>query len=115
MSQGSQRVDEIGPVEARLLVEGGALLLDVREPEEWEAGHASEARHIPLGDLEERHTELPRDRTIVCVCRTGGRSAYAAAALASVGLTTLNLTGGMCAWEEASLPIVAADGPGEVL
>ena len=49
----------IGPTEASSRVDGGAVLLDVREPAEWRAGHAPKARHIPLGDLDRRRKELP--------------------------------------------------------
>ena len=45
---------------------GPAVLLDVREPQEWQAGHAPQAEHIPLGQLESRLAELPRDRQIIC-------------------------------------------------
>ena len=73
-------------------------------------GTRPEAHHIPLGDLEARYQELPSDATIVCVCRGGGRSARAAAALSTVGLSAINLAGGMRAWESAGLPVVADDG-----
>jgi rhodanese-related sulfurtransferase len=115
MSAGSQEIEEIGPEEAHALVEGGAYLLDVREHDEWDAGHAPAAHHIPLGELEARYLEIPREVTVVCVCRVGGRSAHAAAALGSVGYEAVNLAGGMYAWGEASLPLVATDGPGRVL
>lgn len=107
---------EIGPQEARALLDAGAYLLDVREPDEWAAGHADEATHIPLGELEQRYREVPLDRTVVCVCRSGVRSAQAAAALAGVGYDAVNLTGGMRAWAAARLPFVDASGaPGRVI
>jgi rhodanese-related sulfurtransferase len=113
---GDATFSELDPVAARELLDGGALLLDVREPDEWEAGRAPQAIHIPLGDLEARYQEIPSDRTIVCVCRGGGRSARAAGALAEVGYTTVNLSGGMRAWAEAELPVVTETGsPGEVI
>ena len=71
----------IGPQEADGLMRSGALLLDVREPAEWRSGHAPGARHIPLGELESRLGELPRDQTMVAVCRSGGRSARATSVL----------------------------------
>ena len=55
------------------MVEDGALLLDVREADEWDAGHAPEAVWIPMGDLQTRVDELPRDRRIVAICRAGAR------------------------------------------
>ena len=108
-------VEEITPAEAHSLCERGAFLLDVREQDEWDAGHAPSAHHIALGELESRHREIPMDRTILCVCRGGSRSAYAAAALGVVGFTALNVRGGMHEWEAASLPVVAQDGPGQVI
>lgn len=111
----SDELPEVGPEDAAALISNGAYLLDVREPDEWEAGHAPEAHHIPLGELEARYGEIPADQTIVCVCRGGGRSARAAAALASVGLDTINLAGGMRAWEAAALPVVADSGEGTVI
>ncbi|HTW98325.1 MAG TPA: rhodanese-like domain-containing protein [Acidimicrobiales bacterium] len=109
-----QQVPEVGAAEADDLVRAGALLLDVREPDEWEAGHAPAARSIPLGQLAERLAEIP-DGTIVVVCRSGGRSARAAAALAGSGREARNLAGGMQAWAAAGLPVVTdAGGPGTV-
>jgi rhodanese-related sulfurtransferase len=115
MSEQSDELAEVDPEEAASLIAGGAYLLDVREPDEWEAGHAPDAHHIPLGDLEARYAELPSDQTIVCVCRGGGRSARAAAALSTVGLTTINLAGGMRAWESSGLPVIADGGTGTVI
>jgi rhodanese-related sulfurtransferase len=64
----------VGPREADDLVRSGAVLLDVREPSEWQAGHAPGARHVPLGKLEAKLGVLPRDRQVVVVCRSGNRS-----------------------------------------
>jgi rhodanese-related sulfurtransferase len=115
MSEQGDELAEVDPEEAASLIADGAYLLDVREPDEWEAGHAPEAHHIPLGDLEARYQELPSDTTIVCVCRGGGRSARAAAALSTVGISAINLAGGMRAWESSGLPVVADDGTGTVI
>ncbi len=60
----------------------GVYLLDVREDDEWTAGHAPDAVHVRLGDLGARADELPRDREVYVICRSGTRSAYAAQALA---------------------------------
>ncbi len=96
---------------------GSAVLLDVREPREWQAGHAPQAEHIPLGQLEDRLVEVPRDRQIITVCRSGRRSALAAQQLTSRGYQAVNLTGGMSAWADAGLPVVTATGhsPGHIL
>ena len=84
----------------------GALLLDVREPNEWQTGHAPQAMHLALGQLEEHLAELPVDRLIVAVCRSGRRSAMAADLLNRRGYRVANLTGGMTAWAAAGLPVI---------
>jgi rhodanese-related sulfurtransferase len=97
------------------LVQSGAVLLDVRERGEWDAGHAPMARHLPLGRLQAEASRLPNDRTIVVVCRSGNRSAQATKALNAAGWTALNLSGGMHAWQRAGGPIVGRGGrPGFV-
>lgn len=87
----------------------GTHLLDVREPAEWEAGHAPGAIHIPLGDLAARVNELP-DGPLYVVCRGGGRSGRATQWLRQFGYGATNLDGGMSAWSERSLPMVRDDG-----
>jgi rhodanese-related sulfurtransferase len=101
---------EIDPEEATRLVGAGALLLDVREDDEWEAGHAPHAVHLAMGLVADRIDEIPQDRTVVCVCRVGGRSGAVAGALAGAGYDVRNLAGGMLAWEQAALPVVTDDG-----
>lgn len=101
--------DDVGPEEAaREAVSGSALLLDVREPDEWTAGHAPGARHVPLDALDPG--SLPADRTIVAVCRSGNRSGQAALRLRAAGLDARNLVGGMQAWAAAGLPVRRDDG-----
>ncbi len=106
---------DIDPAEAaRLAQTGQALLLDVREDDEWDSGHAPEASHTTLGALDPR--AVPRDRQIVAVCRSGNRSGKAAQLLAAAGLDVRNMAGGMKAWSETGLPVVRADGtPGEII
>ena len=99
--------NEVTPSEAA--ADTGALLLDVREPAEWQAGHAPAARHIPLGALAGRIDELPRDRTLICICRSGNRSAQATRQLGDAGYRAVNMQGGMRAWSAAGLPM-RADG-----
>jgi rhodanese-related sulfurtransferase len=94
--------------QAQALTESGALLLDVREPDEWAAGHAPAATHTPLGLLDP--TALPADRVIVAVCRSGNRSGKATDSLRAAGLDAHNLTGGMIGWAAAGLPVVTNDG-----
>lgn len=106
----SDELRDVEPIAADELVQHGSLLLDVREPDEYAAGHAPSARLIPLGELESRTVELGDDADIVCVCRSGGRSATAAAFLRDRGLRARNLLGGMQAWAAEGLPVVAANG-----
>lgn len=82
------------------------MLLDVREPDEWQAGHAPAAVHLPMSTISERAGELPRDRQIICVCHLGQRSALVTGALRRAGWDAVNLTGGMKAWAAAGLPVV---------
>lgn len=85
-------------------------VLDVRYPNEWEAGHIDGAVHIPVDDLAERVQELDPDRAVVTVCRSGQRSERAAQWLAGEGFDAESLHGGMEAWAEAGLEYRAADG-----
>lgn len=87
-----------------------AWLLDVREDDEWAAGHAPGARHIPLGDLGARAAEVPQDELIYVVCRSGHRSGQAAQALAGAGWRAVNVAGGMQQWAAAGLPMVTDSG-----
>jgi rhodanese-related sulfurtransferase len=87
-----------------------AFLLDVREPDEWEAGHAPSAVHVPMGDVVTRLDEIPDDREVVVVCRAGTRSAQVAAYLQRLGRQTVNLDGGMQAWAQAGRPMQSTTG-----
>ena len=87
-------------------MEGGALLLDVREQGEWDDGHAPQAVHLPMSRIGQEYQSLPGDRRIVCVCHVGARSAAVADALRGAGWDAVNLSGGMAAWEHAGLPVV---------
>ena len=105
----------VGPSEAQEALERGAVLLDVRESHEWRSGHAPKARHIPLGQLGARAGELPRNREIFVVCRSGARSTRAAKMLSEQRGDVANVKGGMSAWARAGLPLVAKGGrPGRV-
>jgi rhodanese-related sulfurtransferase len=88
----------------------GAFLLDVREDDEWTAGHAPEAVHVRLGELGARVGELPLDREVYVICRSGNRSAYAAQALAAGGVSTVNVADGMTGWAVAGHPMISEDG-----
>jgi rhodanese-related sulfurtransferase len=91
-------------------------LLDVREQDEWDAGHIEGSQHIPLGELGERLDEVPTEGVVVAVCRSGSRSDRAMRGLRASGYAAENLDGGVTAWSRAGLPLVASDGrPGRVI
>ncbi|WP_188188859.1 rhodanese-like domain-containing protein [Nonomuraea sp. SYSU D8015] len=87
-----------------------AYLLDVREADEWVAGHAPDAVHIPMTQIQERVEEVPGDRTVYVVCRVGGRSLQVAAWLNHLGRDAVNVGGGMQSWEAARRPMVSETG-----
>jgi rhodanese-related sulfurtransferase len=97
-------VSEVSANEAIELLEGDAVLIDVREESEWEAGHAPMASLVPLAQLPDHLDELPRDHLIICACRSGGRSLRAATYLQENGFDVVNLSGGMLAWFAEDLP-----------
>ena len=108
-------VPAVDPPEAQRRLETGAVLLDVRESDEWDTGHAPDATWIPMGDLGARQDELASDRPIIVVCRSGGRSARATSALRQAGYDATNLAGGMQAWAAAGYRVVTDEGePGAV-
>jgi rhodanese-related sulfurtransferase len=90
---------------AQLLRDGRAVLLDVREHDEWRAVRAPGVVHIPMRQLGASLDQLPADRTIACICHVGARSAVVADALEGAGYDAVNVTGGMDAWEAAGLPV----------
>lgn len=87
----------VASAEARQLVRDGALLLDVRTPEEFSDRHVEGARNIPVDELPQRLGELPRDRVVVVYCHSGARSARAAGVLRGAGYRVRDL-GPMRAW-----------------
>ena len=90
---------------AQLVEEGEAVLLDVREQQEWVAVRATEVLHIPMRQLSTSTDRLPRSGIIACICHIGARSAVVADALVGAGYDAVNVGGGMDAWEAAGLPI----------
>ncbi|HEU0100899.1 MAG TPA: rhodanese-like domain-containing protein [Mycobacteriales bacterium] len=89
---------------------GDDLLLDVREDDEWAAGRAPGAVHLPMSELVERLAEVPADRPVAVVCRSGHRSAQVTAYLVAQGRSARNVDGGMAAWAQLGLPLEAAPG-----
>ncbi len=108
MMNGAPEMPEVAVTEAIIQVAAGALLVDVREQDEWDAGHAPTAQFLPLSALTERLDELPRDREVLVICQLGGRSARATALLNAEGFTAVNVLGGMQAWGAAAGPVTSA-------
>ncbi|HEX8966420.1 MAG TPA: rhodanese-like domain-containing protein [Chloroflexota bacterium] len=98
--------DVVDVQEARRRQSAGAVLIDVRQPEEWRQGHAPKARLIPLGALQSHLAEIPRDREVLLICRSGNRSGAAQRQLLRLGYQQVyNVAGGMNAWAGAGLPV----------
>lgn len=88
-----------------------AVILDVRRQDEWDAGHAPTAVHIPIDELSDRLAELPAtDGPIPVVCRGGGRSSRATKWLNENGHSAVNVTGGMKAWHASGKPMESVGG-----
>jgi rhodanese-related sulfurtransferase len=96
-------------------VPADGLLVDVREDDEWAAGRAEGALHLPMSSFVERFGELTErvadGERVFVVCRVGGRSAQVTRYLVQQGMDAVNVDGGMLAWESAGRPLVG-DGPG---
>lgn len=91
------------PEAIRRVGAGEAWLLDVREDDEWQAGHAGAAHHIPMYEIAGRQDELPDHLPILVICHLGQRSRFVTDALRRAGYAAANIEGGMDAW-------LAADG-----
>ncbi|HEX8496928.1 MAG TPA: rhodanese-like domain-containing protein [Actinomycetales bacterium] len=87
-----------------------AVLLDVREPDEWAAGHAGGALHVPLADVPARLGDLPPAAPLYVICRSGARSGRAVQWLAQQGVDVVNVSGGMQAWAASGRPMVSERG-----
>lgn|GEM_PF-280606 len=84
-----------------------AVLLDVREDDEWAAGRAPDAVHVPMTELAGRLDDIPEGDPVYVICRSGGRSARVTAYLNSQGWDSVNVAGGMGGWVAAGRPLVA--------
>jgi rhodanese-related sulfurtransferase len=104
----SVSADEVGP---------DVYLLDVREPDEWEGGHAPGAHHVPMMEIPARMAEVPTDTDVVVVCRSGGRSGQVVSYLLGNGWDNVrNLDGGMKSWAATGREVVSEDGqPARIL
>jgi rhodanese-related sulfurtransferase len=92
------RLGKLAPAEAKRLVSEGAVLVDVRSPSEFSAGHLQGAKNIPVGDLQRRASELSKDRDVIVYCASGMRSASALRTLKSLGFQRVHDLGSMSRW-----------------
>ena len=99
---------EVTPEQARAMAASGAFVLDVREPSEWEEFHVANTTLIPLGQLEKRLSEVPRDREVVVICRSGNRSTTGRDILAKAGFTSVtSMSGGLLSWRAKGFPTLS--------
>jgi rhodanese-related sulfurtransferase len=99
---------EISVAEAVSKREAGAFILDVRQPEEWDEFHVPDSTLIPLDQLASRINELPKDKEIVIVCRSGNRSAQGRDILLDAGFAQVtSMAGGLTQWKAAGYPTVS--------
>jgi rhodanese-related sulfurtransferase len=99
----------VSPLQATLMINReDAIIVDVREPHEYAAGHVPNARHIPMGQVDKRLGELDKfkDKPVIVVCQSGNRSSSTCNALTKRGFEKVyNLSGGISAWEQAGMPV----------
>ena len=99
----------VNPEQAREKQNAGAVIVDVREPSEWQEGHIPGAIHIPLGTLPQRLSQLDANKELVVVCRSGNRSMKASQLLRQAGYSKVyNMSGGMIDWSRTGLPVTKA-------
>ncbi len=103
-------VAQAGIAEVPTTFGDAVVLLDVREHDEWQRGHAPGAQHIPMGDVPARMAEIDTEAQLFVVCHAGGRSQRVAQYLARNGYEPVNVTGGMLAWAGAGRSVVTDDG-----
>ena len=110
MAEETATETQISADRAAELIDSGAFLVDVRRPYEWEAGRISGATHIEMNDLANSAESVPRDQPVVFYCRSGSRSALAAAAFRQAGWDAYNLEAGLQDWVERGHELDPPDG-----
>ncbi len=107
IARGTSGAPLLNTMAATRLINDGAVVVDVREPSEFSAGHLPNAKHIPVGDIDKRAGELPASKPLLVVCASGQRSGKAASLLRKAGRDQVFcLEGGLGAWRQAGLPVV---------
>jgi len=105
------QVQEISVAELAERLDASAVVVDVRQPDEYLGGHVPGAVLIPLNDVPERFGELPTDREVLVICRSGGRSYVASEFLVANGVRAVNVAGGTLAWIESGREVVEGESP----
>lgn len=103
-------IPEVSAAEAFEAISKGTAIVDVREVEEFNAGHVAGSISLPLSVIVDEYQNANLSGTVIVNCRSGARSARATAFLRSVGVDARNLAGGVIAWSHAGLPLVTDDG-----
>lgn len=97
----------VGTLEATRLMNSGAIVLDVRKPDEFAGGHVVGSRNIPMADIDKRAGELPAGKALIVVCANGSSAARAAGSLRKAGRAEVFcMDGGLASWQQAGLPVV---------
>lgn len=109
----SENEIEVTPAETQRRFEAGEVqLVDVREQSEWDTSHIpGDVKHIPIGELQSRASEIAQDTPVVFQCRVGGRSLMAAQAFRAAGFEAYSLSGGLIDWNEQGLPVEPEGAP----
>jgi rhodanese-related sulfurtransferase len=94
-------------VSAIAMSAAGTVLVDVREQDEWDAGHAPAAHLVPMSTISDHLDELPKDEQFLVICHSGGRSRRVTDMLLAAGFDAVNVEGGMMAWRDAGGPLTA--------
>ena len=105
-----QAIGQVEVSDVPMTFDPSIVLLDVRENDEWQRGHAAGAQHIPMGEVPARLAEIDPDAKLFVVCHLGGRSLRVAKYLARNGYAPINVNGGMQAWSDAGRPVVTDGG-----
>lgn len=105
----SDSIPEVDVLEAQKRVREGALLIDVREQNEFDEVRIPGSQLMPLSSFAQHYEELPKDKPLVMQCRSGARSGQATEFLRQHGYDAVNMTGGILAWEQAELPVERGD------
>ena len=103
---------EISTEQLKQARQDGAMIIDVREDDEYAAGHVSGAASLPLSEVEARMQDLPKDQTLYLICQGGGRSGKAADLLSEAGFDARSVSGGTSAWVEAGGEVTTGSGQG---